>query len=36
MLAANHWTECGVLDEELEEGLKELGGFAAPWGEQQC
>jgi hypothetical protein len=22
--------------EELEKGLKELKGFAAPWGEQQC
>jgi hypothetical protein len=22
--------------EELEKGLKELRGFAAPWGEQQC
>jgi hypothetical protein len=22
--------------EELETGLKELRGFAAPWGEQQC
>jgi hypothetical protein len=26
----------GVLMEELEKGLKELRGFAAPWGEQQC
>jgi hypothetical protein len=22
--------------EELEKGLKELRGFASPWGEQQC
>ena len=22
--------------EEMEKGLKELRGFAAPWGEQQC
>ena len=36
MLIANHWTECGVPMKELEKGLKELRGFAAPWGEQQC
>ena len=26
----------GSRMEELEKGLKELRGFAAPWGEQQC
>ena len=26
----------GSLMEELEKGLKELRGFAAPWREQQC
>jgi hypothetical protein len=32
MLAANHWNEHGSLMEELEKGLKELRGFADPWG----
>jgi hypothetical protein len=27
---AHHWTECRVPMEELEKGLKELRGFAAP------
>jgi hypothetical protein len=30
MLAANNWTECGGVIEELEKGLKELKGFATP------
>jgi hypothetical protein len=34
MLAANHWTKCGVMMEELEKGLKELRDFAATGREQ--
>jgi hypothetical protein len=35
MLAANHWTKCGALIEELEKGLKELKGFATLEEDQQ-
>ena len=36
MLAANIELRRRSLMEELEKGLKELRGFAAPWREQQC
>ena len=36
MLPVNHWIEFqGSQMEMLEKELKELRGFAAPWGEQQ-
>ena len=31
-----HRTEVGSLMEELEKGMKELRGFTALWGKQQC
>jgi len=30
ILIANHWTEPGIPMEGLEEGMKELKGFAIP------
>jgi hypothetical protein len=36
MLEVNHWTEHGTQMKELEKGLKELRGVAAPLIEQQC
>jgi hypothetical protein len=36
MLAVNTRTECRVLMEKLEKGLKELKGFVAPWRVKQC
>ena len=36
MLSANHWTECGVPDGGVGEGIEGAEGVCSPMEEQQC